>query len=214
MKLRLLPFDKTTILWLAAALVLPLGCSGPDYEAVRNRDSLGETIVFLGDSLTAGTGARPQESIPSILAPGLPLPVVNAGVPGDTTAKALSRLDRDVLSKSPRLVVVMLGGNDALRRVPKDETEENLRRIVRRCQEDGGAMVAVVALRLSFFGDSYSAIFEKVAEEEQALLIPDLWKGIAGKKEYMSDQVHPNAKGYALMAERLEPHLQTLLSPP
>jgi len=91
-----------------------LGCGGDSFDKVRNLHSNNEAIVCLGDSLTEGVGASSGEDYPSVLSRELAFPVVNLGQRGDTTARALARLP-DVLARNPRLVIVLLGGNDFLR---------------------------------------------------------------------------------------------------
>ena len=89
------------------AFFLFIACGGPEPVTLK-----GENIICFGDSLTFGTGAPRAKSYPAQLAKMLGNPVINSGIPGDTTARALQRLDRDVLSKSPRIVLITLGGND------------------------------------------------------------------------------------------------------
>src|SRR5215470_11984607 len=109
-------------------LFLLAACGGPP----PNLDSPGHTIVCLGDSITAGVGAAPQESYPSRLAERLGRPVVNAGVSGDTAAQGLARVSEVLDQDDPWLVIVELGGNDLLRQVPIEETEKSLRAVVER----------------------------------------------------------------------------------
>src|SRR5687768_10343541 len=115
-------------------LVAALFVLWPRFPAVTNLDSRGSTIVAFGDSLTSGHGAGPGEDYPSRLSERIGLPIVNAGISGDTTEGALARVDQDVLSQNPRIVIVGLGGNDLIRRVPLASTEANLRAIIRKVQ--------------------------------------------------------------------------------
>ena len=104
-------------------------------------------VVFFGDSLTAGVGAGPEEDFPSQVAKQLNLTnIVNAGVSGDTTDRALTRLQTDVLDKNPSLVVVLLGGNDFLLKISPNTTIDNLDQIVR---EISGRTTYPLSLRLS-----------------------------------------------------------------
>ena len=177
---------------------------------VRNIDSTGTSIIAFGDSLTAGYGAGEGQDYPTVLSGLSGVTVQNAGVSGDTTESALARLDTDVLSKNPRLVIVGLGGNDFLRRAPIASTEENLRTIVRRIQESG-AMVMLLGFRFPSIGGNYEDMYERVAEEERAYLVTGTLKGVLNDPSMKSDEIHPNAKGYALMAERIREPLQKLL---
>ena len=103
-----------------------------------NIRSTGELIICFGDSLTEGVGASAGEDYPSVLSRQLGSAVINAGLRGDTTAAALERLVDEVLNKNPRLVILLLGGNDFLRQRPRRETRRNLEEIVRRVQAKRG----------------------------------------------------------------------------
>ena len=197
--------------WLSVAVAGCLyGCGGESYDAIRNLGSAGRTIICFGDSLTEGLGSGPGEDYPAVLSQRLGVPVINAGHRGDTTATALSRLAADVLAKNPRLVVVMLGGNDFLRQVPLSETKTHLEEIVRRTQERG-AMVVVSGIRLGLFTDEYSPIFEDIASRRGALYVPNVLKGILSDAKLRNDRIHPNGSGYRLIAERIAAQVQPLL---
>ena len=192
---------------LAAALAfLVLACS----PKVENLDSRGTSLIAFGDSLTAGYGAGPGEDYPARLSALVGNTVINAGVNGDTTESALARVDADVLAWQPRIVIVGLGGNDFLRRMELSATEANLRQIVRKIH-DSGAMVVLLGFRFPSLGPSYEDMYERVADEEKCLLIPDLLDGILRDPALKSDEIHPNARGYALMAERVEGPFEKLM---
>lgn len=205
-------FSRLRLFWLSFALAGCLhGCGGESYDSIRNLGSTGQTIICFGDSLTEGVGSGPGEDYPSVLSQGLGVPVVNAGRRGDTTAVALSRLAADVLEKNPRLVVVMLGGNDFLRQVPLSETKTYLEEIVRRTQERG-AMVVVSGIRLGLFTDEYGPIFKDIATRRGALYVPEVLKGILSDAKLRSDRIHPNGSGYRLIAERIAEKVKPLLA--
>jgi acyl-CoA thioesterase I len=185
-------------------------CSGENFAQIRNVRSAGETIICFGDSLTEGVGAGEGEDYPSALSRQLASPVVNAGRRGDTTADALQRLSDTVLSKNPRLVILLLGGNDFLRQRPRQETRKNLEEIVRRVQARG-AIVAIVGMRLGLFTDEYARIFEETAQQFGALYIPGVMKGILSDSKFRSDPIHPNGAGYRLIAERIAEKVKPLL---
>jgi len=180
------------------------------YSRVRNLQSNGTNIIAFGDSLTAGYGAGAGEDYPSGLAKLLRREVINAGVSGDTTDSALARIDADVLQRSPRIVIVGLGGNDFLRGTPIASTEANLRAIVKQIQQ-AGAMVVILGFNFPSLTASYGKMYKRVASDEGCLLIPDLLDGIIGNPSLKSDEIHPNAKGYALMAERVSGPLRKLM---
>jgi acyl-CoA thioesterase-1 len=206
-------FALTPAQWaIAAALLLSLtwGFWPSRYSKVKNLDARGSTIVAFGDSLTEGFGAGPGEDYPSRLAKMIATPVTNAGVSGDTTESALARLD-EVLALHPRVVIVGLGGNDFLRRTPIAVTAANLRTIVKRTQANG-AMVVLLGFRFPSIGGDYDALYESIADDEGCLLIPDMLDGILRNPKLKSDEIHPNAAGYELMAERIAPSLAKLLA--
>lgn len=180
------------------------------YSRVRNLQSNGTNIIAFGDSLTAGYGAGLGEDYPSGLAKAIGRDVINAGVSGDTTDSALARIDADVLQRSPRIVIVGLGGNDFLRGAPITSTEANLRAIVKQIQQSG-AMVVILGFNFPSLTASYGKMYKRVASDEGCLLIPDLLDGIIGNPSLKSDEIHPNAKGYALMAERVSGPLRKLM---
>jgi acyl-CoA thioesterase I len=169
---------------------------------VTNLDSRGANIIAFGDSLTAGYGAAAGEDYPSRLSSILGLPILNAGVSGDTTESALSRVDADVLARDPRIVILGLGGNDYLRGVSIGTTESNLRSIIHKIQA-AGAMVALLGYRFPSLTANYEKMYERVAKDEGCLLIPNLLHGIETDPSLKSDEIHPNARGYQLIAERV-----------
>ena len=185
-------------------------CGGETFAKIRNLHSAGETIICFGDSLTEGVGASAGDDYPSVLSRQLGSPVINAGVRGDTTAAALERLADQVLNKNPRLVILLLGGNDFLRQRPRRETRQNLEEIVRRVQAHD-AMVVIAGIRLGVFGDDYAEIFEQTAEQFGALYIPQVMKGILTNSSLRSDPIHPNGAGYRLIADRIADKIKPLL---
>jgi acyl-CoA thioesterase-1 len=193
-----------------ALLLIVSGCRSERFDTVRNIGSVGDTIVCFGDSLTEGVGAEAREEYPTILSRLLGIGVLNAGHRGDTTAQALERIHGSVLSKNPRLVILLLGGNDFLRQVPTGETRQNLKEIVRQIQAHG-AMVAIAGIKLGFFTDEYGPIFEETAAEFGAIYIPQVMKGIFNDTKLRSDQIHPNSVGYRLIAERIAERIKPLL---
>lgn len=200
--------NRKAAIAVAAAAVLLLWFLWPSRK-ITNRASTGTTVVAFGDSLTAGYGASAGEDYPSHLSRRAGIPIVNEGVNGDTTESALPRLP-DVLAHNPRIVIVGLGGNDFLRGVPIATTETNLRSIVRQIH-GSGSMVVLLGFNFPSLGASYAKMYERVAEEENTALVPDLLDGILSDPAKKSDDVHPNGRGYAVMAERVAGTLKRLL---
>ena len=198
------------LLWLPLCLLLFACERGGDFRDVKNLSSVGKDIISFGDSLTEGVGAGEGKSYPTLLSEGLGRPVINTGRRGDTAAAGLSRLDRDVLGRDPRLVLVLFGGNDFLRRVPLERTMHALEKMVKRIQERG-AMVVLLGLKLGVFRDEYGSMYEEVAEKYGALLVPDVLAGVLSDARLKSDAIHPNGAGYELMTERILKKVKPLL---
>jgi lysophospholipase L1-like esterase len=172
------------------------------FKKVANLNSHGSSVIAFGDSLTAGYGANPGEDYPSRLSPLIGMEVINAGVSGDTTDMALARIEPDVLDKNPRIVIVGLGGNDFLRGVGIDSTETNLRAIVRKIQ-GSGAMVVLLGFKFPSFNANYEEMYARVAADGGCLLIKGPLRGVLTDSTLKSDAIHPNARGYQIMAERI-----------
>jgi len=191
---------KTGAVALALILVVYFGYRHFLHQPpVKNTRPAGDTIICFGDSLTYGTGASQGMDYPSQLSRLIGKPVINAGIPGDTTATALARLDRDVLGRSPRIVLITLGGNDLKNHQGSDRAFRNLKTIITSIQ-DRGALVIVGGLDVPIWGRGFQEQYRKVCEETGAVLVPDILKGLLGNPEKMSDAIHPNDAGYAVMA--------------
>lgn len=177
---------------------------------VTNAPPKNNTIVVFGDSLVEGIGSERGGGFVSMLAERLDTNIVNMGVGGNTTADGLARLN-EVQKKDAGTVIILLGGNDAIRRVPLEETFQNLERIIRTLQGDG-AMVVLLGVRGGVLSDPYDEQYEALAERTGAVYVENVLKGLIGRGENMYDGIHPNDKGYAIIAERvadaLESHLR------
>ncbi len=190
----------------------------PTVQPVEPSDA--PVVVYLGNSLAAGLGLPEDEAFPAQLdrllrERGVVVRTVNAGVSGDTTAGGLSRLEW-LLQLAPDVVVLELGANDALRGLPPEITENNLREIVALTLE-AGAEVLLAGMKVPpNYGASYSRRFEEIyprlAGEFELAFLPFLLEGVAGHPELnQSDGIHPNARGQKLVAENLLPLLESLL---
>lgn len=192
------------------ALAMAAGC-GTDYDGIANLDSTGTNIICFGDSITYGHGASAGNDYPAQLSRMLGRPVLNAGKNGETTAGGLERLQKAVLARDPRIVVVGLGGNDFLSRTPKTQTARNLELIVQRCIRRG-AMVVVVHSKFGILlSDPYLEEFRAIAERNGAVFVRDSLDGILGNPRRMSDPIHPNDEGYRLIAERVSEAVAPLI---
>jgi lysophospholipase L1-like esterase len=168
----------------------------------------GPWIAF-GDSLTAGYGASEGNDYPTVLGRSLGVPVVNLGASGDTTEDGLKRLDA-AAQRSPRVVLLCLGGNDALNRVPRERTFANLAAMIDRFHAVG-SFVVLIGIRSTSLRDKNEKFFARLAREKRTLYVPDFLQGLAFKPVFMSDAIHPNDEGYRRFAERLEKALRPLL---
>jgi acyl-CoA thioesterase-1 len=171
-------------------------------DTVTNYPSAGTTIVAFGDSLVEGVGATSGNDFVSVLSRQLDEPIVNLGVRGDTTAAALARIDQ-VIEQDPKVVIVLLGGNDYLQRIPKEETFSNLNQIVTTIH-DSGAVVVLLGVQGGLLSDGYKSEYESLAESLGTAYVPNVLDGLFGKADLMSDTVHPNDAGYQIIADKVE----------
>ncbi len=163
-------------------------------------------IVAFGDSLVTGYGAPTGADAFSVLGERIGVPIENAGVSGDTSAQALARIE-DVVARNPDIVIILVGGNDALQRVPVAETERNLAAIIKRMKEAGAKPILVGVLG-GYGSDPFAPMFSRLSERYDVPLVPNVLSGLIGSRSYMSDAIHPNAAGYARIAELIEPTLE------
>jgi len=168
----------------------------------------GPWIAF-GDSLTEGYGATEGHAYPALLSRSLCVPILNLGISGETTADGLKRLDSAALQQ-PRVVLLCLGGNDALNQVPLARTIANLGAMIDRFHAEG-SFVVLIGIRSASLRDRNEKAFARLAREKRVLYLPDFLQGLAFKPVYMSDAIHPNDEGYKRFAERLERVLRPLL---
>ncbi|MCM8757501.1 MAG: arylesterase [Candidatus Omnitrophica bacterium] len=175
---------------------------GCERKEIKNVDSKGESIICFGDSITSGYGVNFDESYPSILEGMLSLPVINAGLDGDTTSEALKRLKEDVLDKKPFLVIIELGGNDFLRRIPLSETLKNIEEMIVKIQ-NYGAMVVLVDISAGLIMSEYYKEYKKLSKKYQAIFVPHLLRGILTQRGLKVDFIHPNPEGHRIIAKRI-----------
>jgi len=180
-------------------LVLSSGCA---QRQINNIDSKGKNIICFGDSMTFGYGVERGEDYPAFLAKLVSIPVINTGIDGDTTVEGLKRIDSDVLDKDPRLVIIEFGGNDFLKNIPVEETIKNIGKMVDKIQS-GGAMVALVDISAGFVLDAYRAQIYKMAKQKRAIFISSILQGIITNPRLKSDFLHPNEKGYGIIAQKI-----------
>ena len=206
------PFmNRTYILALFAIVILGVGSYflfSKNDEVVAPIKKEGPIVAY-GDSLIVGIGATNGNDFISLLSNRIGEPIKNYGKSGDTTGTAHSRID-EVLSEDPSIVIILLGGNDFLRRVPMDETFSNLGQIIDRFHEKN-ITVLLLGVRGGVLSDIYEERFEDFAKEKNVRFVPNVLDGLLGDKEYMSDAIHPNDAGYKKIADKVEPKLKEIL---
>ena len=180
-----------------------------------------ETIVVLGDSLSAGFGLEIRESWVSLLQQrltdeGYGYSVVNASISGDTTAGGLARLPRVLERHRPRIVIVELGGNDGLRGLPVPRLRANLDEMISLAVQ-AGARVLLTGIQIPpnygpHYARAFAEVFPTVARERGVPLIDFILKDVALDPDLMqADGIHPNAAGQPVILETVWPVLAELL---
>lgn len=193
-------------LLLCALLMLALAACGQDDAptfAPLPRDAV---VLVIGDSLVAGTGAPSGTGWPEGLAQRTGWRVVNAGVPGDTSADALRRLDGLIAEHNPQAILIAIGGNDFLRNVPLDATRANIERMVHdsRAAASHVGLVAIPAKSVgaALIGNlSDHAVFAELARAHDLALVPEVIADVLSRDELRADRIHANASGYAAIAD-------------
>ena len=159
-------------------------------------------VLAFGDSLTFGTGAVTQSSYPVILGQLIDRKVINAGVPGEVTANGLKRLQTVLGETRPDLVVLIHGGNDMLRRHNLKDTATNLKTMIELCRQSGAEVVMLGVPKPGLIlsaASFYTTVSEETGTPIDNEVIADILQYPANK----SDPVHPNARGYRILAEKV-----------
>jgi acyl-CoA thioesterase-1 len=197
-----------------AALALPVVAFSAAAEV--------RTLVFLGDSLTAGYGLDPDDAYPAVIqrkitAAGLPWRVVNAGLSGETTAAGRRRLDW-ILRQPIDLLVIELGGNDGLRGLSPAETRANLQAIIDRVRaKQPAAQIILAGMQMPtnmgpVYTREFAAVYPDLAKQNELRLIPFLLEGVGGRPELnQPDGIHPTSEGHRIVAETVWKVLVPLL---
>lgn len=207
-------FCKTYLLLLLLACVCGQTAFANDTPETVTR------LLVLGDSLAAGYGLAPEEAFPAQLEKalqqaGYQVSVINAGVSGDTTAGGLSRLSW-TMSSDPQLVIVELGGNDALRGLPPEETRANLDAILEYLTSSGVKVILAGMRSPLNLGKDYTTAFDRIypqlASKYQVAFYPFFLEGVAlDAKLNQPDGIHPNAAGVKEIVTRFLPVVESVL---
>ena len=198
-KNRLDRFVSALLLLLLAVNLTACGQDGPSLQALP-ADAV---VLAFGDSLTFGKGAKPGEAYPEILAANISRRVINAGLSGELSADGLQRLPALLEQHRPALVVLCHGGNDILRKKPFSEPAANLREMIRLSRESGAQVVMLGVPRFGLFL-SAAPFYQQIADEAEVPIDVEVLSDILADNELKSDTVHPNAAGYARLAQVIE----------
>ena len=188
----------------AVILLLLVGCSErPRLERLPTE----ATVLAFGDSLTFGTGATESESYPAQLERLIGRRVVRAGVPGEVTAQALARLPGALDEHAPRLLLLCIGGNDFLRRLGNQQAERNVREMVRLARSRGIA-VLLIGTPEPGFSVTPPAFYSSIAKEFRLPYEEGIIGQVLRDAALKADPIHPNARGYRIIAERVADQLK------
>jgi lysophospholipase L1-like esterase len=185
---------------LAACAAVLAGC-GERTPPLPRLDGSAVVLAF-GDSLTYGTGASTPESYPAVLERLIGRKVVSAGVPGEVSAVGLERLPDALEQSQPKLLILCHGGNDFLRKLPETQAAANVRAMVKLAKDKGVEVVLVGVPRLGITG-SPAGFYAEIANEFRIPYDGEVLKKVLTDNELKSDWVHPNANGYARIAQSL-----------
>jgi len=201
------------VLIIIGVLIIVVGVfllfTGDSNKNVKNYPSSGANIIAFGDSLVVGQGSTKGNDFVSVLSRQLNIPITNLGKRGDTTISALARLD-DVLEKDPKIVLLLLGGNDYLLSVAKDDTFRNLGLIIKSIQ-DSGSIVIVLGVRGGLLKDNYKDDYKELSKQYRTAYVSNVLDDIIGNRDLMYDRIHPNDDGYKIMAGRIYPVIVNLV---
>ena len=159
-------------------------------------------ILAFGDSLTFGTGANKQQSYPAQLQALISRTVINAGIPGEISNTALRRLPALLTQHQPDLVIICHGGNDILRRRDLQQTRNNIQQMIDMSRSHGAEVILVGVPEFGIFLSS-AGFYTELAEVNRLPIENTVLSDVLKVAAYKSDQIHPNADGYGVMAKRL-----------
>ena len=170
-----------------------------DHMTLTQQDS----ILAFGDSLTYGFGASPDESYPVQLSKLTGLKVINAGVNAETSEEGLQRLAPFLENPSVKLMILFFGGNDIMQKRSMQSLKANLTNMIQMAKAKNIDVLLVALPNFSLFGISDLDLYKEVSDEEDIPLLSKMYANIITEPSLKSDQIHPNAQGYSVMAEKI-----------
>lgn len=191
-------YKKWPISFLVILLVY--GCS-EQHPVIQPLSDSGIVLVF-GDSLTAGTGVSREKSYPYVLASMLNREVINAGFPGETSEYGLKRLPILLDKYQPELVIIAHGGNDLIRNLDQAKLVKNISAMIAAAQQRGVSVILIGMPRPGIFLSS-DELYKNVALDYNIPIENEIIADVLSESSLKSDAIHPNAKGYRLIAESI-----------
>jgi acyl-CoA thioesterase-1 len=180
------------------------------------------TIVALGDSLTAGLGVAETQAYPAQLArklqaDGFNYNVINAGISGETSSGARSRIQWILSSLKPDMVILETGANDGLRGIDPRLLESNLDKICSLLKSNHIEVLLAGMQMLPNLGpeyiQSFATIYPRIAQKHQILFMPFFLEGVAGDPQYnQADRIHPTAQGYRRIVDNIYPYVLKMIA--
>ena len=229
MMTRYLPNPLGIPLLIVAVLIVLLTTScdspsqAPPQEPADSKTKVDDrqVIVAMGDSLTSGLGVAPEQSYPAQLErllreKGYDFKVINAGISGETSSGARSRIEW-ILKLKPHIVILETGANDGLRGIDPPLVEENIDRIVVRLKEQHVTVVLAGMMMVTNLGEEYvtafNSMYPRLARKHDLILMPFFLQDVATEAaKNQADGIHPNAEGYRIIAANLLPFVEQAIA--
>ncbi len=180
-----------------------------DNYQIKNYPSSGTEIIAFGDSLVEGVGSTVGNDFVSLLSKKTGREIMNLGISGNTTEDGLKRIG-EIEKYNPKVVMILLGGNDAIRRIKTETTFKNLELIIQKVHSTG-AVVLLLGVKGGLLGDKFKPEFKEISQKYRTAFVPNVLDGLFGNPKFMSDGIHPNDEGYKIIAEKVYPVLISVL---
>lgn len=195
-------YTKHLVRSFAVALLCCLAATGCDQAEKLETLADDAVILAFGDSLTSGTGANREQAYPAQLQALISRTVINAGIAGEVSHSGLRRLPALLKQHQPDLVIICHGGNDILRRLNLQQTRNNIQAMIDTSRSHGAQVMLIGVPEFGIFLSS-AEFYTELARNNRLPIENTVLSDVLGVAAYKSDQIHPNAEGYGVMAKRL-----------